>query len=180
MFLLFTLLSIWLLFGILTALWQPRWQCQRRSFIVAGTVMSSCAIFFFGISTACYIDDNAKDIASYRQIDNLITQREEIMNKNLPEIRKILVEQYPQHEKDIFQLITAHDIQWLWTRYPEMRAAETMQNYVNQLNAYTQWWQEQRQKQLELIAKTESRKNTPWAIKSIVPTINHKVVLESE
>jgi hypothetical protein len=182
MFFALALLAIWFIFLALAIFCKAfKWSgSEPNYFMVPAVILTGIVIFSCAISTSCYKNLNAKDIAAYRQIDNLIAQRESAMEKNLPEIRKILVDLYPQHERDIFKFVSARDANWLWERYPEMRAAETMQNYVRQLNEYTTWWQSQREIQLGLVANIEARKNTSWAVTSFVPTINRRVVLEKE
>jgi len=186
MYLFFILIPIWALFGTLMYFYRNAPKEQRddmtpsQGFFTAAGVITCIVLIIFGISTATYINDNVIDIANYRQIDNIIQQREDLMNKNLPEIKKILVETYPQYEKDIFEVISMRDVEWLWMRYPEIKSLYAMQSYVNNLNSYTMWYQEQREKQLQYAAAIESRKNTPWALTWFVPTVNTRVVLESE
>jgi len=186
MYLFFILIPIWALFG--TLMYSQRKvpkapysnTTPSQELFITACVLTSIVLVIFGISTAAYINDNVIDIANYRQIDNIIQQREELMNKNLPEIKKILVETYPQYEKDIFEVISMRDVEWLWIRYPEIKSLYALQSYVDNLNSYTIWYQEQREKQLQYAAAIESRKNTPWALTWFVPTVNTRVVLESE
>lgn len=178
MFFLFILIALVFIVGSFMIVFRKAMDVVIGA-LVTGLILTALFSLICVISTCCYWDDNAKDIAQYRQIDNIIEQREVIMNKNLPEIKDILVKQYPEFEKDIFSMISVKDIEWLWMRYPQLRSAETMQNYVNQLNDYTQWYQSQREAQLKLVASIEARKNTPWAITLFVPTLNQKVKLEN-
>ena len=182
MFFFLFIAGIWALFGGLAVLSKAfSWRDEKpRYFIVPPVVATGLLLFALGVTTANYWDNNVTDVAAYRQIDNHNALRDEAMNKNLPEFRTILVDMYPQHEQEIFRSISSRQADWLWEKYPEMRAAETMQRYVSEVNSYTTWTQEMKAKQLEILARIEARKNTPWAINWLIPTINNRVSLESD
>lgn len=182
MFLLLFMCGIWCIFGGLALFAKIfGWKDYNPSdYLTPGIVFTGITAFVLACSTTSNWHDNVSDIAQYRQIDNQIIMRNDVMNKNLPEIKEVLVEMYPQHERDIFESIEKRNAQWLWEKYPEMRASSTMQRYVSELNAYTMWVQEAREKQLALLAQVETRKNTPWAVSFLIPTVNEKVSLESE
>lgn len=142
------------------------WKAFRvGSSVVAGATIAICVMV-----TGAAWHTQVINLVAISKIDTVIQQREDLLDLRLPEIKTILVDEYPQYEKEVFSALRPNDIRFLAIRYPEIRTIEAFRLYIEQLNTYTLWCQEQRELKQEIVAETIARKRSPFLISWFIPT----------
>jgi hypothetical protein len=96
-------------------------------------------LLFIGINVASIIThfvvytNQCKDLEKLNQIKSDKRIFKERANLFLGQIRNLLVEVYPLHEKEIFTKITTQTASTIFSVYPDIKSNDTIMHYVKQL-----------------------------------------------
>ena len=96
----------------------------------------------------------------------------------LGQIKNLLVEVYPQHEKDIYAKITSQTASTIFSVYPDIKSNATITNYVKELIEFDGKSYSCDLEMNHTIKRIEVRKRTSklWVHPVFVPTaVDHKI-----
>jgi len=113
--------------------------------------------------------ENLEKLNEIRADKKTYKKRSEVF---LAQLRNLLVEVYPQHEKDIFDKINNQTATTVFTIYPEIKSNETINHYVKQLVDIGDKTYHCDLKMNEIIKNLEFRKRISriWIYSGFLPT----------
>ena len=134
-------------------------------------------LFMILTGLAIVIANGAMYTAQVNYIETITEQKEvvklyEEKSANLmTEFKSLLVEKYPQHEKEIFAKITnQNDLQFYAVKYPEIRTADVFLALVKNINSLTSHIYDVKVKIERNKKYARAAKRNPWIITSWLPT----------
>ena len=137
--LLFILLFFWFFLALAlrltkTSLSSSSYENKYRTSIsVCGlaTAFCICVVIFVNF---LYFSEQKSDYLEIERIQKVRNIYIEKADELTEKFKKVLVEDYPTYEKDIFNSMSPEDLQILFVKYPEIKASFTTINYIEKID----------------------------------------------
>lgn len=120
-------------------------------------------------NTALY-QSQIGDIESLNVIDEEIGIYQERSDEIKSQIKEVLIDKYPEHEKDIMKSLSGNEASIYLVKYPELHAHETFKQYTEILVSLDKKIYDQKLKKVDLKKNISERRRNPWIIGQILPT----------
>lgn len=129
------------------------------------------AVTFFGgiltmFSARTWQIEDFEAIKKTREIEDIYKEKAAALTA---EFTKHLAEAYPDHEKGIFNKIGPDQVAIYFTKYPALKASETLLELVKRINELQSSVYNQRIEAEKLLAQTRIRLRSPWFFKFMIP-----------
>lgn len=140
---------------------------------IGATIASIIAIVMsavlFGANVSAYYNqiDALETIREYEDKQEILTEKSEAL---IQEFEVYLTEQYPDHEKEIFDKISPDEVLLYFAKYPELRASETISKHVDEVKALRSAVYDQRENIAHAEKEIRVRKRNPWILTWLLPT----------
>lgn len=135
-----------------------------------GFIFFTVTIFISIVATTNLYLSQIEDIESLNVIDEEIGIYEQRSDNIKFQIREVLVDKYPEHEKDIMNSLSGNDASIYFVKYPELHTHETFKQYTEILVSLDTKIYDQKLKKVDLKKNISERRRNPWIIGQILPT----------
>ncbi len=112
------------------------------------------------------------------QVSEVIGVRNQQASELSIEFAGLLVEKYPEHEKEIFAKISPTEVEYFWINYPEIQASQGAQELVEQIGKLTSACYDNRIKLEDIYKRMRYRKTSPWILNVFVDDIQEVKIPE--
>lgn len=118
------------------------------------------------------ISDQKADILEVKMLQNqkeILSQRADTL---VAELQEVLIQNYPEYEKEIFGNMSPEDLKMLFVKYPDVKNALVSMNYTEKLQNFID---DIYRKDLEIekvMKDINYRYVNPWIFNSWMPTID--------
>lgn len=169
----FLIISVFL--AIVSGIYFIRYNLNQREgrHTDSGCVWAEASVFVLAIgfvvsTTEMYNQINDfEDIKKFEKVGAIYRVKAEALTF---EFTKHLADEYPKHERDIYEKIGPDQVTLYVVKYPELKASETLMALVEQINKLQSDVYDQQVKSEEALQRTRVRLRNPWNLRFIIPT----------
>lgn len=97
------------------------------------SILVGLSLVIIMINNLVQISDQKKRFVTIHMLENQKEIYVERADTLLSDMKNILIEEYPQYEKEIFGDMTPKDLQMLFIKYPDVKNALVSMNYTDKL-----------------------------------------------
>lgn len=128
--------------------------------IILATIITNSAGYYNQIYDIENLDATNKKVTLYEGKLNILESK----------FTTILGDEYPKHEKSIFDNMTPEDIEIFLVKYPEIKSSTTAMNLVEKILFLNFEMYEQKEKLIDITRDLKVRERNIWYIQFFIPT----------
>lgn len=145
---------------------QTDYNIGSIAFIIIAIILAVASIATSGVAWQEQIND-FENIKKFEKVGAIYHVKAEALTI---EFSKHLAEEYPKHERDIYEKISPDQVGVYLVKYPELKTSETLMALVEQINKLQSDVYDQQVKSEEALQRTRVRLRNPWALRFMIPT----------
>jgi len=115
-------------------------------------------------------NEQISDKTHYRVIDEKIELNQKRADDISNKLKIVLVENYGEHEREIFSNMGSDDLQLLLIKYPELRASKTFTTYADKMHELNDYVYKQKQEKIEIVRRMQYRVKNIFTFGFLYPT----------
>ena len=147
---------------------NPRsdWDDGGIASLIIAIIIFCLGLLSSGIGWAVQVDD-IENIKKYQQVEVIYQKK---ANALTTEFAKHLADAYPKHEREIFEKISPDKVSWYFSKYPELRASETLLALVKEINKLQSDVYNQQITVEQVRQNIRFRLRNPWYFTFMIPS----------
>ena len=142
------------------------WDEGGSFFSVVTVIVVMIGFIVSSLAWSSQIND-FEDIERYRNVEDIYQTKAEVLTT---EFAKYLAENYPEHERDIYDKISPDKVNLYFAKYPELRASETLVILVDRINQLQTDVYDQQISVEQILKNTRFRLRNPWFFTFMIPS----------
>jgi len=139
-------------------------------------IIISVSLFVISLALSVVINiamwnGQISDKTHYQVVDEKIELNQKRADDISNKLRIVLVENYGEHEREIFSNMGSDGLQLLLIKYPELRASETFTTYADKMHELNDYVYEQKQEKIEIVRRMEYRVKNIFTFGFLYPNL---------